>query len=250
MEKHTPFSAFIDAVCAQVRFTPAHAKIAEELIAHLEDRAEMLAAHGVPLAEAEERAAAAMGDPVEIGRGLDREHPPFWGWMVLWTDVMRIITIALFIIIATSFLLSSQSLLSYFKEKERVSCYSGGGVWEEFQGEDGLQTVSLYEWYSTGDSWILIREAGLQTTNGDVSFWLDYETWFKNPLMPVEHDAWCWRVRSQDATLAEREWRWEDMLRYQAAGAAPRVLYFDFISARGETSFTVVVPMEQGGGRP
>lgn len=50
MEKDTPFCAFIDAVCAQVRFTPARAKIAEELTVHLEDRAEMLAARGVPLA--------------------------------------------------------------------------------------------------------------------------------------------------------------------------------------------------------
>ena len=51
MDKHAPFCAFIDAVCAQVRFTPARAKIAEELTVHLEDRAEMLAARGVPLAE-------------------------------------------------------------------------------------------------------------------------------------------------------------------------------------------------------
>ena len=51
-----PFDKFTDAVCGEIMFRPAHRGVRAELTAHLEDRAEMLAAHGVPLAEAEERA--------------------------------------------------------------------------------------------------------------------------------------------------------------------------------------------------
>ena len=43
MEKEkTAGGEFIAAVCAKIRFTPAREKIAEELRAHLEDRAAML----------------------------------------------------------------------------------------------------------------------------------------------------------------------------------------------------------------
>ena len=38
---------FIEAVCAQVRFTPARKQIADELRGHLEDRAEALMARGL-----------------------------------------------------------------------------------------------------------------------------------------------------------------------------------------------------------
>ena len=71
---------FIAAVCEKVRFKPAREKIAEELRAHLEDRAAMLEERGFPPGDAAARAAASMGDPAEIGAALDKEHSPFWGW--------------------------------------------------------------------------------------------------------------------------------------------------------------------------
>ena len=96
MEKEkTPGGEFIAAVCAKVRFTPAREKIAEELRAHLEDRAAMLTEHGVSPEDAAARAVAAMGDPEEIGAALDREHSPFWGWMAIWTDIARYLVLFL-----------------------------------------------------------------------------------------------------------------------------------------------------------
>ena len=47
-----------------------------ELTAHLEDHAEALAAKGLAPDMAAEQAVAAMGDPYELGRALDRAHPP------------------------------------------------------------------------------------------------------------------------------------------------------------------------------
>ncbi len=96
MEKQkSPGGEFIDAVCAKVRFTPAREKIAEELQAHIEDRAAMLTEHGVAPESAAARAVAAMGDPAEIGAALDREHSPFWGWMAIWTDIARYLVLFL-----------------------------------------------------------------------------------------------------------------------------------------------------------
>ena len=86
---------FIEAVCAKVRFTPAREKIAEELQAHIEDRAAMLMEHGVAPENAAARAAASMGDPEEVGAALDREHSPFWGWMAIWTDIARYLVLFL-----------------------------------------------------------------------------------------------------------------------------------------------------------
>ena len=86
---------FIEAVCAKVRFAPARKQIADELRAHLEDRAAMLEEHGVPPEDAAARAAASMGDPEEIGTALDKEHSPLWGWMAVWTDVARYLVLFL-----------------------------------------------------------------------------------------------------------------------------------------------------------
>ena len=58
-EKKSPGGEFIDAVCAKVRFKPARQQIAQELQAHLEDRAAMLEAHGVTPEDAAARAVSA-----------------------------------------------------------------------------------------------------------------------------------------------------------------------------------------------
>ena len=86
---------FIEAVCAKVRFAPARKQIADELRAHLEDRAAMLEEHGFPPEDAAARAAASMGDPAEIGAALDQEHSPLWGWAAVWTDVARYLVLFL-----------------------------------------------------------------------------------------------------------------------------------------------------------
>ena len=69
------FEAFCAAVCRRVTYGPAHASITAELSSHLEDHAARLARRGLPQAEAESRAVAAMGDPEALGRALNRAHP-------------------------------------------------------------------------------------------------------------------------------------------------------------------------------
>ena len=67
---------FCSRVCAHVRFSPDHAAITAELTAHLEDHAAALEARGLSPEEAAAQAVTAMGEPEELGRQLDRAHPP------------------------------------------------------------------------------------------------------------------------------------------------------------------------------
>lgn len=74
---------FCEQVLSQLRrVTPGEReKIRRELQEHLEDHAEALRAAGCSETEAAERAVAAMGDPGEIGRELNRRYP--MGWLLV-----------------------------------------------------------------------------------------------------------------------------------------------------------------------
>ena len=70
------FRVFCDRVCSMVRWKAARDPIARELTAHLEDHAAALMDQGVPEAEANARAVAAMGEPYALGSALDAAHSP------------------------------------------------------------------------------------------------------------------------------------------------------------------------------
>ena len=70
-----------DKVTEQVRFRPDREAIRQELLAHLEDSAADWERRGETPKEAEQRALAAMGDPVAVGKALDRAHKPWLGWL-------------------------------------------------------------------------------------------------------------------------------------------------------------------------
>lgn len=71
---------FYDEVLSHIRYATAEERqaIRAELEGHVEDRAEALEAAGYDRAEAQSRSLAAMGDPAEIGKGLDKQYSRFW----------------------------------------------------------------------------------------------------------------------------------------------------------------------------
>ena len=71
-----PFDSFCGKVCSVIRWKPVHGPTVAELRAHLEDHAAALEAQGIPPEEAALQAVAAMGDPYELGRQLDKCHSP------------------------------------------------------------------------------------------------------------------------------------------------------------------------------
>lgn len=85
-------TAFLDTVCAQIRWQRWREEIRKELCAHIEDRMDyLMISRGFSLDEAAKEAVDAMGDPVLIGQALDRQHRP-WRFplfilitLLLWT---------------------------------------------------------------------------------------------------------------------------------------------------------------------
>jgi hypothetical protein len=91
----TPYDCFLDAVCARVRFRPVREGIKAELRGHMEDRTEALVAQGIPEPEAMAQAVAAMGDPAEVGKELDKAHPCFWSYLYLFLKPVTILVCVL-----------------------------------------------------------------------------------------------------------------------------------------------------------
>ena len=98
-------------VTDQVAFWPDRAAIRRELLDHLADGTADLERIGFEKKLAEERTLAAMGDPVEVGRALNRAHKPWLGW--LW-QLSRGLVLALVITAAISLF---QSGFSNMREK-------------------------------------------------------------------------------------------------------------------------------------
>lgn len=74
---------YLDAVGTQIRWHRARRPLLRELEDHITDQARDLEAAGGTRDEALERAVAEMGDPVEVGRALDRLHRPKTSWGLL-----------------------------------------------------------------------------------------------------------------------------------------------------------------------
>ena len=66
---------YCDAVCAHIRSKAGRRETYRELRDHLDDHVQALTDRGVPLDLARERAVAAMGDPAEVGKALDKLYP-------------------------------------------------------------------------------------------------------------------------------------------------------------------------------
>ena len=78
---HKEWYAWRDDVLRQVRFRPDHEAIAKELYHHYEDSVLDFERIGYEETLARERALQAMGDAREVGKGLDRAHKPWLGWL-------------------------------------------------------------------------------------------------------------------------------------------------------------------------
>ena len=89
-EKRAPAEGWLDAATRAIRFGPDRRAVRSELSAHLEDKALDFQRifPGLTEAEAQERAAAEMGDPEEIGKELALLHKPLLGYAWLASKVL------------------------------------------------------------------------------------------------------------------------------------------------------------------
>ena len=115
------YARFCDEVCDQVDHATAREKrgIAQELSDHLQDHADALIALGRSPEEAGNAAVAAMGDPKEIGRALNKEYP------LLWLVLSRIAGVLIVLAAATLLLLPSSIYHAVCNLQTRRDPFSG-----------------------------------------------------------------------------------------------------------------------------
>ena len=84
---------FLSIVRKQIRYIFVRDAIEEELKQHLNDSMEALIEEGLPWQEAEEEAVRQMGDPVEVGMLLNKEHKPLLGYLLVVSRIVLCILI-------------------------------------------------------------------------------------------------------------------------------------------------------------
>lgn len=104
---------------AQIRFKPDRPAVEEELLAHMEDRADALMRDGMLAREAEKAALAAMGDADEVGRALAAVHKSWVGYLWLWSRRVLILCVVVMVWMALGF-------------SERVLFSDSDAWWEQF----------------------------------------------------------------------------------------------------------------------
>ena len=234
MEKQkTPGGEFIDAVCAKVRFKPARQQIAQELQAHLEDRAAMLEERGFPPGDAAARAAASMGDPAEIGAALDQEHSPLWGWAAIGAFVVRCVLI-LFVLLFVWMNVSQHGFSNAFYQTSQAGFISAQ--------ERPLMTISLREWHATEHLFVYVDKVEVFQYAGpapelinDFTVRVSYTQWYRNPFL-----------RSDRQYVFDRAIRDETGAVYQdglLGDARPQVLYIELAEPDG-APFVLEVPLD------
>lgn len=98
------WKSWVFRACSHIRFKPDRGPAEEELLAHLEDRAEaILKEDGMTVSEAEQQALAAMGDADEVGRQLAAVHRPWLGYLWLWSRRALVVCVAVVIWAAFGF---------------------------------------------------------------------------------------------------------------------------------------------------
>lgn len=84
---------FLSIVRKQIRYVFVRDAIEEELKQHLNDSMEALIEEGLSWQEAEEEAVRQMGDPVEVGMLLNKEHKPILGYLLVASRIVLCILI-------------------------------------------------------------------------------------------------------------------------------------------------------------
>ena len=124
------FYFYCSRVTRHMRCVWEQHQVTQELTAHLEDHAEALRAAGAGWDEAEEAAVAAMGDPDELGRALDRLHSP-WPWRVFHGAVAVSVVLAGLAVCFTIAGHSRTNGTGWLVSEEALFSPSVAQVWEE-----------------------------------------------------------------------------------------------------------------------
>lgn len=90
-------NGWLDAAMDQIRSKPEHKAIRAELLGHIEDKEQYFLDAGMEPREATRASVEAMGDPVEVGKELDKAHPVWWAKLY---TAARVVIVLLCIVLA------------------------------------------------------------------------------------------------------------------------------------------------------
>ena len=71
---------YLDEICSQIRFKEVHPQIRQELVSHFDEIVNECVARGATQELAESEALRRLGDPINVGRQLDKSHRPQMDW--------------------------------------------------------------------------------------------------------------------------------------------------------------------------
>lgn len=117
-------NGWLDAVTDEIRFKPDRKAVRDELEAHMIDKEETLRDAGLPADTASQRTIEAMGDPVEVGKAMNRVHKPILGYIWLASKLAVLLLLMVFIFSALSFDFS-ELLSRYPLRIEHINPWSG-----------------------------------------------------------------------------------------------------------------------------
>ena len=184
------FNEFCGRVCRRVRFRPDHDAITAELTAHLEDHMDALVARGFPPETAARQAVAAMGDPEEIGRELDKSHSPFLGWFQI---CFRIAVWGAAVLV----LLFTLPQVGAIAEDLAAPLHDGGHLDEFLTQNDEYDIVADLNpgavWHYEGYAFSIPRALVVRASDGSLSLHYAVKAVHRNPWHknPVFWD-WLW----------------------------------------------------------
>lgn len=105
---------YLEELLSQIREKRAREKVYREVKGHLEDQKEVYLAEGMSEEEAEKKAVADMGDPLEAGTALDLIHRPKPAWGML-AVIGLLCTVGM--LLQYTLLLHTESNAYYFKNQ-------------------------------------------------------------------------------------------------------------------------------------
>lgn len=82
-EHNKAIQEFLDTACNQIRYKSIHKSIIDELTDHIEEQKIQYIKEGYSQEEATAKAIEQMGDPVLVGKELDKAHRPKTEWSIL-----------------------------------------------------------------------------------------------------------------------------------------------------------------------
>lgn len=160
MEKYS-YLSWLETAGKQMRFPPDREAVLNELSNHMADRREDFIRQGMSPREAGEAVAAVMGDPVEVGRTMNRIHSPVLGW--IWQGSRILLLVVLVLSAAWGIFHDDFSLANMFPFPD--------GDWELHGCEYSLVP------YLQGDYTETVVQTGLVEKAGVYTLQLDHGSW-------------------------------------------------------------------------